>query len=182
MGQQNMKKVGVATAARVLGALLAATTASAAHAEADTATSSATIATPISIIKTQDLNYGSVVVGPGANPWVAMDVWTGNRFCANDTVCFGSATAARFTVYGSTDANISYQRSIPFTGSAGPDMRIDLTCQASNSSGPLIVPEGHVLPLVTTGTAIGCAGVLHANPGQPDGNCSGSMTLNVDYL
>ena len=148
---------------------------------AETANAAADIRVPLQLANEAGLDFGEVLIGPGANPWIAMDLFSGNRFCANDTVCVGGfGTPASFTISGSGSANVTYPRTIDFTGPAGPDMYIDLQCGLA-STNTLLTPEGQTISLVPATDAIVCGGTWHANPGQPDGNYTGTFTLTVDY-
>ena len=143
----------------------------------DTATTSATVVTPIAIVDAQNLNFGEFAAGTGGT----VVLTTGGAASATGDVVLtgGTATAAQFTVTGQADASFSI-------GIADDDLThtdnvttmalatthdLDGTSQDNPASGTL-----------TSGTqTIYVGGTLTVGNAQTTGVYSGTITATVNY-
>ena len=143
----------------------------------DTATTTATVVTPIAIVDAQNLNFGEFAAGTGGT----VVLTTGGAASATGDVVLtgGTTTAAQFTVTGQADASFSI-------GVADDDLThtdgvttmalatthdLDGTSQNNPASGTL-----------TLGTqTIYVGGTLTVGNAQTTGVYSGTITATVNY-
>jgi hypothetical protein len=124
----------------------------------DAALTSASIVTPISIVKDVDMNFGDIAVQGGAVAAIVMDS-TGTRSVESGITYPGTAlnTAAQFTVQG--QANYTYGITLPGTiALTGTTVGSTVSNFTSNSTGTLtggteIVSVGGTLNLVANQAA-----------------------------
>ena len=139
-----------------------------------TATSSATIITPIAISKTTDMNFGNIVAGAAGT--VALSV-TNNRTATGvtlPTATPGTVSAAVFTVTGL--ANSTYSISLPaaftITG-AGTPMTVDNFVSTPTPTGVLALGTQVLTVGATLHVAANQAAGLYTNPT--------GLTVTVNY-
>lgn len=154
-------------AALIGAALLAGFDASSAQAATATATARAKILKNITLTKTADLDFGTIVVGAtGATVTLSP---AGVRNCGVLT-CTGTPTAAAFGISGTTGETVT----IAATGSA--------TLTSGTNSMPINTYTTSAATRVLTGTdsfSVGASLVVAAN--QADGVYTGSVNVTVDY-
>lgn len=165
---------------KIKGALLAAaaiagfagvSTANAAPFTA-TAQAKAKILKQISVTKSADLNFGSIVVGTVAGN-VAIST-AGARTCAAALTCSGTVSAAGFDIVGSKSeiVTISADSSVSLnTTPAGTPMVATLT--ASGATATLGASDGKASFTV--------GGSLPVAASQADGSYAGTFNVSVDY-
>jgi hypothetical protein len=162
-----MKKLLISAGA--LAALALSTPAFAAN----TASANATvnIVSPLSLTKTADLNFGTVV-GPFAGQVVHVD-GTGARDCAGLT-CSGTFGAAAFTVTGTPDQDVvlTIPDSVTLNGSVSGTLDVDMS--TDKPVDPTLDGTGNA------SFAIG--GKLTIPAGTVDGVYSNTFDVTANYL
>jgi hypothetical protein len=169
-----MKKF-LATAGAV--AVLALTSAPA-QAAAPSAQASATakIYKPLTISKTQDLDFGVVVIAGASFPAETVTLGTGGTITAcgagTNLTCTGSPTAARFHLVGSNNANVTV--SSPAFNLTGPG-----TLAVTPSSLTQVVNLGGTGN--TTGVDVNLGGSINVSSATVEGVYTGTWTVTADY-
>jgi Mat/Ecp fimbriae major subunit len=154
-------------AALVGAALLGGFAASSAQAATATATARAKILKNITLAKTADLDFGTIIVGTAGDTVVVSPA--GVRTCAVVT-CTGTPTAAAFTISGTTGETVT----IAATGSA--------TLTSGTNSMAISSYTTSAATRVLTGTdsfSVGASLAVGAN--QADGVYTGSVNVTVNY-
>lgn len=146
------------------------------------ASASATIVAPISIQKTENLQFGSAAAGTGGTVIIDPD---GSRSKSGNVtlVNIGDVSAAAFTVEG--DAGREYVLTLPTDpivitlAGGGDDMSIDGFASSLTGRGTL---SGSLSTTGTTGTQdITVGATLHVKSGQTPGAYSGTFNVSVNY-
>lgn len=158
----NTFRAAALAATAVLG--LAGSAASAATA---TATAKAKILKQVSVTKTSDLDYATIVSSPAASTViVATD---GTRTCGAGLTCTGTTTAAGFGVVGTTGQVVTV--TVPAT--------VSLTSGTNTMTSTLL---SSAATLTLTGTdKFTVGGTLAVGANQIDGNYAGTFNVTVDY-
>lgn len=160
-----MLKTKIALAAAALTALTVGSTA--ANAATATATAKAKILGQITVTKTADLDFGTVVVGATGGT-VAVDS-AGARTCATALLCSGTSTAARFTVSGTNGQVVT----------VASDSSVSLTSGSNNMSASL---SPSVSSMTLAGSdSFNVGGTLTVPANQAAGNYSGTFAVTVNY-
>ncbi|WP_164118478.1 DUF4402 domain-containing protein [Sphingorhabdus sp. Alg239-R122] len=149
----------------VLAAALVSTSANAATANAD---ARATILEQITVTKTSDLDFGTVVVGAtGGN--VALSSADGSVSCDAALVCSGTTTAAAFDVTGTAGetVDITVDPSVNLV-SGGNSM----TASLSGSDASLVLAGGDSFTV---------GGTLAVAANQAAGDYVGNFDVTVEY-
>jgi len=184
--------VGIQGTRNYRGALraltIAATAASAALCmpaqAADTnVTVNAAIVRPNTLIKTDDLDFGTLISGPTGGT-ISVNAVTGARTTTGGVTPVGTGSQRAIfqgtggilliTVSGSTSVTLSR------AGGGAPAMTASLVRAASTSGGGIALLGGTLLPSGVQTYYIG--GTLTVPANQPDGDYSGTFTLTVNYL
>jgi Mat/Ecp fimbriae major subunit len=140
------------------------TAASAATANAD---ARATILRQITVTKTADLDYATIVTGAAAS---TVQVSTaGVRTCGSGLVCTGTVTAAGFSVVGTVGQVATV--SVPAT--------VTLTSGANTMSSTLVSSTSSITLAALNSFTVG--GTLSVGANQADGVYLGNFTVTVDY-
>ncbi|MEI4506662.1 DUF4402 domain-containing protein [Sphingopyxis sp. CCNWLW253] len=143
----------------------------------------ATVVRPNTLIKTDDLDFGTLISGPTAgtvtiNPVTnARTTGGGATAIANDgqrAIFQGTGGILLITVSGSTSATLAR------VGGAAPAMTASLVRAASTGGGGVALLGGTLLPSGVQTYYIG--GTLTVPANQPAGDYSGTFTLTVNYL
>lgn len=152
---------GVAVATVALGS-------SAAMAATASADAKAKILAPVTVTKTADLDFGTIVTGTVAD---TVQISTaGARTCGTNLVCSGAVSAAGFTVDGTTGETVTV--SIPAS--------VTLTSGANSMSASLVRSAPTVL--LTAGVdSFTVGGTLSVAANQADGSYLGTFTATVNY-
>ena len=111
--------------------------ASAANAATATATAKASILKQITVTKTADLDYATIVTGVAASTVVITPA--GARTCGAGLVCSGTATAAGFSVVGTVGqvATVSVPATVSLTSGANmPQLRTRREASEDSSWNP----------------------------------------------
>jgi hypothetical protein len=143
--------------------------ANAAQAATATANAKVQILKAITVAKTADLDFGTVVTGASAGT-VTLTA-AGGFTCGTGLVCAGTAIPARFEVTGTALQFVTVS-----TGNAtllGPGVSMGAVLTAS-------VPSFKLTGVAAT-DAFTVGGVLSVNAAQVEGSYSGSFTVNVNY-
>ncbi|WP_158500123.1 DUF4402 domain-containing protein [Sphingopyxis macrogoltabida] len=151
---------------------------------ADTSvTANAAIVRPNTLIKTDDLDFGTLVSGATGGT-VTVNALTGARTTSggvspvgNDAqraVFQGTGGILLITVSGSTSVTLAR------AGGGAPTMTASLVRAASTSGGGIALLGSTLLPSGVQTYYIG--GTLTVPANQPDGDYSGTFTLTVNYL
>jgi Mat/Ecp fimbriae major subunit len=141
-----------------------ATSANAATANAD---ARANILRQITVTKTADLDYATIVTGAAAS---TVQVSTGGvRTCGAGLVCTGTVSAAGFSVVGTIGQVATV--SVPAT--------VSLTSGANTMSSTLVSSAATLTLAATNSFNVG--GTLSVGANQADGAYLGSFTVTVDY-
>ncbi len=146
-----------------------------------TANSSATIITPITIVKVQDLNFGNIAVRATGTGGTVVLTPAGVRSATGGVTLpavAGTVTAASFNVGG--DGNRTFSISLPtapitLTGPTGVTMTMSLGTFTSAPSGTGTLSAG------TRNVTVG--GTLTVSAGQTPGlyTNTGGLTVTVNY-
>ncbi|QIB67074.1 DUF4402 domain-containing protein [Kineobactrum salinum] len=168
-------RAAAVTAAAVLGVLAAPNVFAAAA--SDTATTSATVVTPIAIINAQDLSFGEFAAGTGGT--VVLTTAGAASSTGDIVLTGGTSTAAQFTVTGQDDATFSID--ISDNDLTHEDtvttMALVTTHDVDGSTG-----DNPVTGTLTLGTqTIYAGGTLTVASAQSAGIYSGTITATVNY-
>jgi Mat/Ecp fimbriae major subunit len=141
--------------------------ASAANAATASATAKANILKQITVTKTADLDYATIVTGAAAS--TVQITPAGVKTCGAGLTCTGTVSAAAFTVVGTVGAiaNVTVPASVSLTSGA-------------NSMTSTLVGSATTLTLAASNT-LTVGGTLSVGGGQADGVYSGTFTVTVDY-
>ncbi|MFM6853682.1 MAG: DUF4402 domain-containing protein [Sphingopyxis sp.] len=159
----------------VVGAAIAAFAISAGAAQAAPVTASATakakILKQITVTKTVDLDFGTIVAGSAAS---TVAISTGSvRTCGAGLTCTGTVTAANFDIGGSNNAvvTVTGDNTVALANGTGGTMSATLTRSAAT--------------LTLTNAAVGgsfqVGGTLSLGANQADGAYTGTFNVTVDY-
>lgn len=164
-----MRKFGMKRA--LLGAAIAALAmnASAAHAASATGTATAKILRQITLTKTSDLQYATIISGATAST-VAVST-AGGVTCGAGLTCTGTTTAGSFSVQGTNGAVVLVggDSSVTLNGSLGGTMSSTLTYSSPN------------ITLGTTGGNFQVGGTLSVGANQASGDYSGTFNVTANY-
>ncbi len=130
----------------------------------------ATIITPVTIAKTDDLNFGGIAAGNAA---ASITIGTSGTFnCGSGVTCYGSHGPAKFKVNGTAGQSVSviFDSTMILTASGGRQMSARLTGSADTLN---LSPSGD--------GAISIGGTLQVGANQGDGAYSGTFSISVDY-
>ncbi len=153
-----------ALAGTVLAAAFASTGAQAATA---TAQAKAQILRQITVTKTSDLDFGTIVTGAAASTVIVST--TGARTCGVGLVCTNATTAAGFGIVGTTGAIVTI----------ASDPTVSLTSGANSMTATLLTSAA---TRTLTGTdAFTVGGTLAVGASQADGAYAGTFTVTVNY-
>jgi len=141
--------------------------ASAANAATASAVAKASILRQITVTKTADLDYATIVTGTAASTVVITPA--GARTCGTGLVCSGTASAARFGVVGTIGQIATV--SVPAT--------VSLTSGANTMTSSLVSSTATITLAATNTFSVG--GTLSVGASQADGVYSGNFTATVDY-
>ncbi len=182
MGIPGTRNCRAAARALTIAAALAALCAPA-HAADMPGTANATVVRPNTLVKTEDLDFGTLVSGSTGGT-ATIDAVTGARTTGGGTTSVGAGfQRAQFqgtggilliTVSGSTSVTLSR------AGGGATPMTATLVRAASTSGGGIALLGGTLLPSGVQTYYIG--GTLTVPANQPDGDYSGTFTLTVNYL
>lgn len=172
-----------ARALTIAAAAAGATLCVPAHAADTNVTANAAIVRPNTLIKTDDLDFGTLVSGPTAGT-ASVNAVTGARTTSGGVTPVGNdAQRATFqgtggilliTVSGSTSVTLSR------VGGGAPTMTATLVRAASTSGGGIALLGSTLLPSGIQTYYIG--GTLTVPANQPAGDYTGTFTLTVNYL
>jgi hypothetical protein len=166
-------------AAAAAGALLCAPV----HAADTNVTVNAAVVRPNTLIKTDDLDFGTLVSGATGGTVTVNPVTNARASGGGVTLVGTSARRAVFqgtggiiliTVSGSTSVTLAR------VGGGAPSMTATLVRAASTSGGGIALLGGTLLPSGVQTYYIG--GTLTVPANQPAGDYSGTFTLTVNYL
>lgn len=150
-----------------------------------TASATAVVLVPISVVKTTDLSFGRLVAGNGT---VTLDT-AGARSKSGGTALptGGTSTAALFTVTGDTTNTfgISYTGSstVLTDGTPADDMAVTFVSEAVGTASPTPVSSGQAATgtLVAGNAYIYVGATLAVGAAQPAGTYTGTVAVTVDY-
>ncbi|OHD07363.1 MAG: hypothetical protein A3E77_04565 [Sphingopyxis sp. RIFCSPHIGHO2_12_FULL_65_19] len=155
----------------LVGAAIAAfaMNASAAHAASATGTATAKILRQITLTKTSDLQYATIISGATAST-VAVST-AGAATCGAGLTCTGTTTAGSFDVQGTSGAVVLVggDSSVTLNGSLGGTMTSTLSYSAPN------------ITLGATGGSFQVGGTLSVGANQASGDYSGSFNVTANY-
>ncbi|UVO55174.1 DUF4402 domain-containing protein [Sphingomonas sp. SUN039] len=140
---------------------------SAANAATASATARASILKQITVTKTSDLDYATIVTGAAASTVIVTPA--GARTCGVGLTCTGTATAAAFTVVGTVGSVATV--SVPAT--------VTLTSGANTMTSTLV--SSTALITLAASNSFNVGGTLAVGASQADGVYTGSFTATVDY-
>lgn len=162
-------KIGVSGALVALSML--ATTG---HSMAATASASASanILAPVTLTKTSDLNFATIVTGTTADTVIVSAA--GARTCGAALTCSGSVTSAAFNVAGT--ASTSYAITLPSTISiTSGSNAMNVATFTSSKSGNVSTLNGSGADSFSVGAT------LSVGANQAAGAYTGNFTVAVDY-
>ena len=147
------------------------------------ATANAAVVRPNTLIKTDDLDFGTLLGGPGGGTVTINPVTNGRSATGGATLVGSDGRRAVFqgtvgifliTVSGSTSVTLTR------TGGGAPAMTASLVRAATTSGGGIALLGATLLPSGVQTYYIG--GTLTVPANQPAGDYSGTFTLTVNYL
>jgi hypothetical protein len=146
-------------------------------------TANATVVRPNTLVKTEDLDFGTIISGTTGGT-VSVNAVTGARTSTGGATTVGNdAQRAQFqgtggilliTVSGSTSVTLAR------AGGGAAPMTATLVRAASTSGGGIALLGSTLLPSGVQTYYIG--GTLTVPANQPEGDYSGTFTLTVNYL
>ena len=146
---------------------VAAFGASGAQAATATATAKAQILKQLTVAKTADLDFGTIVTGAAASTVIVSPA--GVRTCGVGLVCTNAVTAAGFSIVGTTGSVVTI----------AADPTVSLTSGANNMTATLL---SSAATRTLTGTdAFTVGGTLAVGASQADGAYAGTFTVTVNY-
>jgi spore coat protein U-like protein len=158
------------------GLVLATVALSAATVHAAPVTTQATVKArvlkQITVTKTADLDFGTIVAGTAAS---TVGVSTASsRTCGSGLTCTGTASSANFNISGTNNAvvTITGDNSVTLANGSGGTMTAALTRSASTIT---LANSGAV------GGSFQVGGTLNIAANQADGNYTGTFNVTVDY-
>lgn len=151
---------------------------------ADTnATANATVVRPNTLIKTDDLDFGTLVSGPTGGTVTVNPVTNARTTGGGVTPVGGGAhraefvgTGGRLLIFVSGSTSVTLARA----GGGAPSMTASLVRAATTSGGGIALLGATLLPSGVQTYYIG--GTLNVPANQPPGDYSGTFTLTVNYL
>ena len=149
------------------GISILALDASSAKAATANATATASILKQITVTKTSDLNYGTIVTGAAASTVSNLPV--GGFSCGVGLTCSGTNSLAGFTVVGTIGQLATV--SVPAT--------VTLTSGANNMTSTLVSSSALLTLAATNSFSVG--GVLSVGANQADGVYSTTFAATVNY-
>ena len=173
-------------AARVLAIAVATAIAALcgpAHAADLGGTANAAVVRPNTLIKTDDLDFGTLISGPTGGTVTINPLTNGRGAIGGATLVGNDGRRAVFqgtggifliTVSGSTSVTLTR------IGGGAPAMTASLVRAATTSGGGIALLGATLLPSGVQTYYIG--GTLTVPANQPAGDYSGTFTLNVNYL
>jgi hypothetical protein len=174
---------GAARALTIAVATAGAAHCAPAHAADFNGTVNAAIVRPNTLIKTDDLDFGTMISGPTGGT-VSINAVTGARTTTGGVTPVGAGTQRAIfqgtggllliTVSGSTSVTLTR------AGGGAAPMTASLVRAASTSGGGIALLGATLLPSGVQTYYIG--GTLTVPANQPEGDYSGTFTLNVNYL
>lgn len=159
---------GAAVAAVVFMGL----SANAAHAASAQANAKANILRQITVTKTADLDFGTIVAGSTAST-VAVDA-AGARTCGAGLVCSGTTTAAKFEIGGANGQTVNISSDATVTLNNGV---------AGNTMSAALAPSVSTMLLTATpaNNPFYVVGTLSVGASQAEGVYQGTFNVNVNY-
>lgn len=160
----------------IAGVAAIALAGTAAYAATGTSSSSANVLTQVTLTKTADLNFGTIVNSPAAATVVISPA--GARTCGTGLVCTGTVSAAAFGISGSKNQVVrmtvpaSVTLSSGTTGTVGTNDTMTATLLSSAPSTTLSAGG-------TSSFSVG--GTLSVGANQSDGVYAGTFNVTVDY-
>lgn len=153
------------------------------HAADTNVTANAAIVRPNTLIKTDDLDFGSLISGATGGT-VTINPVTNARTSGGGVTLVGSSarraeflgTGGIFLIFVSGSTSVTLTRA----GGGAPNMTASLTRAASTGGGGVTLINATLLPSGLQTYYIG--GTLSVPANQPAGDYSGTFTLTVNYL
>jgi len=129
-------------------------------------TSSAKIIAPLTVTKTNNLAFGSIVPGALASTVVISTDAAPTRTPSGTTTAIGTFTNVKFDVTGeaSTTYSITYPSTVDLTGT-GPAMTATLSCSAAATGNAITVGTFYIGASLAVGTAAAQTAGSYANAG-----------------
>jgi hypothetical protein len=115
----------------------------------------AKIIAPITLTKTGDLNFGSIIPGAAASNVVLSADAAATVTPDGTTRCIGTPTNAKFDVTGeaSTTYKIDYPTTVNLTKTGAPTMIATISCSASKTANPIATGTFYIGASLAVGTA-----------------------------
>lgn len=175
--EMNSVRISIAALGLVvpLGLLLA----TAAQAGTTTSTANVTIAAPLTIVKTQDMNFGSIVPGTTAGTLVLNATTGAAARTGGVATTFGATSSARFLLT-STNAlyvTFSYPNAITLSNGGGATMAVSAVTWTNDAA---LCVGNACLPLGNNITA-NFGGTLNVAANQTPGAYTGNFTVTANF-
>jgi hypothetical protein len=158
-----------------IAALFACAMAAPAHAATINATAQAKVVKPLILTSLQDLNLGSLLIGPGT--WSGATVRlsrTGVLTCPANVTCSGATQVAKYNVSGTNNQTVTIiAPNITLVNQSDATKTLTLTVDAPSSV--LLTNSG------PPGTDFPIGGSITINSSTADGNYVGTFNVSVDY-
>lgn len=139
-----------------------------ANAATATGTASATILSPVTVTKADDLNFGKIIAG--ASDATVTLTSAGAFTCGSGLTCAGSHSAALFNVAGTSGEVVTVSSDATTTLTSG-----------SNTMTASLSPSASTLTLAGGAAQFNVGGALTVAGGQAAGSYSGDFNVTVNY-
>ena len=170
----NILKISAAAAAPALGA----TPAAAQQVSPDSqARATARIVKPLSLYWVQDLDLGSILLGPGTWTGAVVGIASDGTFdCANTNVtCTGDVSEAQYRVTGTNNQDVTINAHDVVLSNPNTTPASTLTLVVDNPGTINLSNSG------ASGYTFGLGGSIAVNSTTPDGTYSGTFDVTVEY-
>ncbi|WP_205481148.1 DUF4402 domain-containing protein [Sphingomonas arenae] len=130
---------------------------------------------PLTLLGEQELNFGTVILGPGTWSNAAISVSAaGVRTCAAAVACTGTTSAARFRLSGTNNQTVVISApAVTLVNAANSTQRLTMTPIAPATV--LLTNSGN------PGTLFSVGGTISVSSTTPDGVYSGTLEVTVEY-
>ena len=136
---------------------------------------SAAVAKPLTLTRVQDLDLGTIVVGPGTWSGATVGISRAGVFgCSANVACTGATRVARYTVTGSNNQTIRITApNVVLTNQSDPTKTLTLVVDAP---GTITLPNSG-----NQGVQFPLGGSITVNSSTSGGTYSGTFNVTVDY-
>ena len=135
----------------------------------------ASVLKPLTLTRLQDLDFGTLVLGPGIWGSETISVSAaGVRSCSANVACSGAATGARYQLAGTNNATVLISApAVVLTNTTDTSKQLTMTVQAPPS---VVLPNSG-----NPGLQLGVGGRITVSSATTPGLYVGTLEVTVDY-